>query len=174
MLSRTTIRWFFILLLPLLLGQLLIAKKYEEPYPAIMFPGFGQVPPTPWYPYSYERMMLYAYSATDSVALTLDELFAPFPETALFAPMRNQLRLIADTITPTRGEASEQELLHYVRQRVRQQLGEDVQRVAFAFYQYQADKDGRVRLVDVVDRKVLYFQAEDKPPTMNPPSSMSP
>ena len=156
--SRTIVRWFFILLVPLLFGQLLIAKIYEEPYPAVMFPGFGQVPPAPWYPYPYERMVLYAYTDHDSVAMTLDELFAPFPETALFAPMRNRLRSMADTITPTQGAEDERELLHYLRQRVHQQLGEEVERVVLAFYQYEADQEGRVTPVGVIDRKVLYLR----------------
>lgn len=167
MLTRTTIRWFFVLLVPLLFIQLLVAKKYEEPYPAIMFPGFGQVPPAPWYPYSYERMLLYAYTATDSVALVLDELFAPFPETALFAPMRSRLRFITDTITPTRGTLPERELLAYLHQRVSDQVGEEVQRVELAYYQYQADQEGQVTLVDIIDRKTLYFQDDNAPAAHN-------
>ena len=72
-----------------------------------MFPGFGQVLSAPRPPYSYERLVLYAYTVTDSVTLLLGNLFGPFPETTLLAPMRNRLRFIAATIASARGDEPE-------------------------------------------------------------------
>lgn len=154
---KTTVRWFFIGLVPVLFIQLLVAKLYEEPYPAVMFPGFGQVPPPVQYPYSFERMVLHAYTPTDSVPLLLEELFTPFPELTLLPPLRSRLRFIADTITPAQGKEAEQELLYYLRNQVRQQIGDQVQRIEVAFYRCTATQDGQVSLVDLIDRKVLYF-----------------
>lgn len=138
-----------------LLFQFFVAKYYEEPYPAVVLPGFGQVPDIS-YPYPYERLHLYAYTPNDSVELTLDEVFDPFPEVALFAPMRVRLKAMADTLTATTGNPQEQELLHYVRKRINQRLREEVQRLDLVFYQYQAEADGKIHLMDT-HRKILYF-----------------
>ena len=158
MLRKNTIRLFFFMLLPLLFVQLLVAKRYGEPYPAIMFPGFGKVLPNELYPYRYERLKVHAYTATDTIPLTLDELFAPFPETALFAPMRSKLRFITETLTPATGNEQERELLRYLQHRTRTLLGHEVQRLELAFYQYEAEQDGRVRLAGISDRKTLQFE----------------
>ena len=163
MTARTIIRLFFLALLPLLFIQLLVAKRYGEPYPAVMFPGFGQVMPADeLYPYRFERMRVYAHTATDTLPVTLKELFAPFPdaypEDALLAPLRNRLRDVADQLSPTLGSPEERELLAYLRHQVRGQLGPNVVRLELAFYQYEAEPDGSVALVDIADRKVFYFR----------------
>lgn len=154
---KVAIRWFFIGLVPLLFVQLLIAKRYEEPYPAVMFPGFGQVPPAPWFPYPFERLVVYAHTPTDSMTLTLEELFAPFPELTQLPTLRSHLRRIADTLSATRDEEAEQELCLYLRDQARRQTGEDVQRLEFTFYQYRASREGDISYVGIARRKVLYF-----------------
>ena len=138
-----------------LLLQFFIAKKYDEPYPSIVFPGFGQVY-TNLYPYNYERLHLYAYTGQDSVELTMDDVFAPFTEDALFAPMRVRLKSIPDTLTLRNGGAQEQELLRYLQQRVDTLLGEKSQRLALVFYAYQDRVNGERHLLGAT-RKILYF-----------------
>ena len=138
-----------------LLLQFLVAKKYDEPYPSIVFPGFGKVY-TDLYPYDYERLHLYAHTAHDSVELTMEEVFAPFTEVALFAPMRVRLKSIPDTLTMRNGSAQEQELLRYLQQRMDTLLEEKAQRLALVFYEYQDNNNGERRLLGNT-RKILYF-----------------
>lgn len=160
--SRTTVRLLFLAVLPLLFVQFLIAKLYEEPYPAIMFPGFGQVIPVDsLYPYHYERLRIYAHTATDTVRMTLPELFAPFPSTypedALFAPIRTTLKSIPEQLTPTAHNSQERELVRYLSRQVRQQLGPDVQQLTLTYYQYRADANGQVSQIGITDQKTLHF-----------------
>lgn len=156
--SRQSIyRLAFVGVLLGLIAQFFVAKKLEEPYPAIMFPGFGKVLPANNYPYPYERLRCYAYSSTDSIALTLNDLFSPFPEEALYIPMRRKLKKISQTITSTSGTAQERELLEYLRERTDALLGGEAQRLELAFYQYHAERDGKVRLVAITDRKRFIF-----------------
>jgi hypothetical protein len=147
---------FFVLLLGLC-AQFFVAKLLEEPYPSLVFPGFGKVPPADPFPYPYERLRWWAYSPTDSVALTIDELFAPFPEKALYIPIRKKLKTISPTITPTIGNAQERALLHYLQERVAPVLGGKVQRLELAFYQYRANRNGDVQLAAVTHRKRFIF-----------------
>lgn len=42
---RTTLRWIFLLTFFLLLFQFIVAFTFTEPYPALLLPGFGNVPP---------------------------------------------------------------------------------------------------------------------------------
>lgn len=150
-------RLVFVGLLLGLFAQFFVAKILEEPYPAIMFPGFGQVPPAQPFPYPHERLHCWAYSLTDSVALTLDDLFAPFPETALYIPMRRKLKKISAIITPTTGTKEERALLLYLQERADPLVQGSVQRLDLAFYQYHAERNGAVRLVAITDQKRFVF-----------------
>ena len=157
------IRLLFLGALFLVFAQVLLAKWDEEPYPAVVFPGFGQViPAAELYPYSYDRLVLHAHTTTDTLAVDLKALLAPFPEAypedALLAPIRKKLRNISDRLSPHQGSPEERELLHYLRQQTRQQLGEDVRRLEIALYRYRAESNGRVSLVDITDRKRLDFE----------------
>ena len=161
--SKMKIRLLFLGVLLLVFAQVLIAKRDEEPYPAVVFPGFGQViPAADLYPYQYDRLVIHAYTATDTLAVDLKKLLAPFPEAypedALLAPIRKKLRNITDHLSPDQGSPEERELVGYLRQQTHRQLGEDVQRLEIAVYQYRAESDGRVTLVDVANRKRLDFE----------------
>ena len=139
-----------------LLLQFFVAKKYEEPYPAIVFPGFGQVYDD-LYPYDFERLRLYAYTTRDSVELTMNEVFAPFTEDALFAPMRVRLKSLPDTLTLRNGAPPEQELLHYLQQRTNALVGEPVQRLALVFHEYQATNGTQARLVSEYRKRIEFL-----------------
>ena len=159
---KTYIRWLFLGVLLLLMAQVLIAKWDEEPYPAVMFPGFGQVIPVDQlYPYQYERLVLRAHTPTDTLPISLKALLAPFPEAypedALLAPIRTKLRNLADPSSPLRDTPEDQALSDYLRQQTRQQLGDTVQRLELTVCRYRAEPDGRVALVDVTHRRTWEF-----------------
>ena len=154
---RSIYRLVFVGLVIGLFAQFFIAKLLEEPYPAIVFPGFGEVPPADKYPYPFERLRWRAYSSTDSITLTLEDLFSPFPEEALYIPMRRRLKKINQIITPTTGTAQEKELLRFLQKRAEALLRDKARRLELAFYQYQADRDGETRLVAITHRKQFIF-----------------
>ena len=151
----TRIRWWFIVLLPLLAAQFYFARRVSEPYPAIIFPSFSTVPVHQSYPYNYEQFQAIGYTATDSIFLTLDELLAPIPFKAkVFYPA--MMAKIKEEIPPPYANkqvtSSERILTHYFQHNLQAVTSDSFERIELRWILYRADSPYQaypLRLIDV-------------------------
>ena len=160
-LRKSAIRFLFIMLLPLLAAQFYFARRYDEPYPAIIFPGFTSVPTHQTYPYTYQRLVIMAYSENDSVEVTMDDLFAPMPYKAkvFYVPMGNKIKSLPTFFPGASPRPSEQELMRYFQTNVRSTTNLAIDRISFRWYQYRATSPFQTRKTDLIDEKTVYLSS---------------
>ena len=134
-------RWWFLALLPLLAAQFYFARRVSEPYPAIMFPGFTEVPDYQTYPYEYPQLSVVGYVGVDSFPLTFEQFLAPVPfQARVFYPIiTNTLIALISSAPGAAPNSDVLEITHYLQQNLENTTGRRFDRVAFRKYTYRAE-----------------------------------
>jgi hypothetical protein len=156
---KSFLRYFFLLLVPLLCAQLVFIKIYEEPFPSVRFPGFGIVYSSA-YPQTYSGLRVAIYSETDSVRYTLNQFLAPTPQYAkvFFLSMGKKLKKLPSHLDAQRASAKEQELMTYFHDKALANTGfSSISFLELKWYRFRVDQPNKPPKATLIDKKTITY-----------------
>ena len=150
-------RWWFLVLLPLLAAQFYFARRVSEHYPAIMFPGFTEVPEYQDYPFEYSQLSVVGYVGADSFPLAYEQFLAPVPfQAKVFYPIvTDTLVALISTAPGAAPNSNVADLTHYLRQNLESTTGRTFDRIAFRRHTYRAESLQKAYPVRLLEEHVI-------------------
>lgn len=146
-----------IALLVLLLGQLYLSR-YSEPYPAIRYPAFAQLPPPSTFPYEFERSQIWLHTSQNIIPIETDTLFDPVREKVRLQPILAQLKRLPDTLSAQSAHPAHANFVSYLARQIAQHPElPPVDHVEFVWSQYRAVSADSVVFIGFNQRKHILY-----------------
>ncbi|MFP4089490.1 MAG: hypothetical protein ACLFT3_04235 [Cyclobacteriaceae bacterium] len=156
---KKLVKFFFILIIPLLCVQLVFIKLYEEPFPSVRFPGFGIIYPST-YPQTYTGLRLALISGEDSAQYNLNELLAPTPQYAkvFFLPMARQLKKLPAHLDSRSAGQKEKELMNYFQRKARENVGfSSLEQMELRWYRFTVEAPNTSPSLQLLEKKIISY-----------------